>query len=146
MMRSADNAAAIRPSPGYLYSLSIAAVGLPFTAIALSGALRGRAGGDPMRAMDFDGVIFFLLAFCVGFSIRLLFWPRARTGLRTLVRLLVTSIFTLEILASLLAVLLAWQLPSTTRNIFLPHTFSVLGILCQLATTVWLVRYRSEGL
>jgi hypothetical protein len=68
MMRSADNAAAIRPSPGYLYSLSIAAVGLPFTAIALSGALRGRAGGDPMRAMDFDGVIFFLLAFCVGFG------------------------------------------------------------------------------
>ena len=98
-----------------------------------------------MRAMDVDGVIFFLLAFCVGFSIRLLFWPSAAGGIRTFVRLLITSIFTLEILAAVLAFLLAWQLPFATRNIFLPRIFSVFGIICQSATILWLIRYRKEG-
>ena len=141
-----DAASAIRPSPGYLFTLAIGCVGLPFIGIGLGGALIGRAGGDPIRAMDVDGMVMFILAFAVGFAMRLIFWPPAPPSLRQIVRLLISVVLAAEIPLALLGLALAWQLPPGTRHAVLPLYFSVLAVLCQPVAALWLARYRREGL
>ena len=137
---------ATRPSPGYLLTLALGCVGLPFMGIGLGGALIGRAGGDPIRAMDVDGIVMFLLAFAIGFAMRLIFWPPAPPRLRSIVRLMISAILVLGMALSILGLALAWNLPATLRHASAPIYFSTLAVLCQPVAALWLTRYRQEGL
>lgn len=96
-MSNPTSSASTQPSSAYIFALSAGATGLPFLGIGLGGSLIGRAGGDPVRAFDVDGMVMFLLAFAIGFAIRLIFWPPAPPSLRSAVRTIVTIIFAIGI-------------------------------------------------
>lgn len=135
-----------RPSPGYLYTLSAACIGLSFIGLGLGGALIGRAGGNPLDAFDVDGMVTFLLAFAVAFATRLLFWPPVPPTLRACVRLVVTAIFVIEIPLTLLGLVLALCLPPATPYPLFPFSFSIITLLFQPGAVWWIMRYRQEGL
>jgi hypothetical protein len=134
------------PGPGYLFTLAMACVGLPFMGIGLGGALIGSAGGDPMDAMNVDGFVLFILGYVVCFAMRLLFWSRTPPGLRRLVRFLICAIVAAEIPLALLGLVLAWRLPPTLHDADLAIWFSILAVLCQPLSVLWLARYRRDGL
>ena len=137
---------AAKPSSAYLYTLSAACIGLPFLGLGLGGALIARAGGDPMRALDVDGMVMFLLAFAILFATRLLFWPPAPPALRATVRAVVSAIFAVGIVAALASVVLSLQLPPATPHASFPVYCSILALLFQPAAILWLARYRQAGL
>ncbi len=139
-------AAFSQPSPAYLYALSAACIGLPFLGLGLGGALIARAGGDPMRALDVDGMVMFLLAFAILFATRLLFWPPAPPALRAAVRAAVSAIFAAGVVAVLIGLALSFQLPPATPHASLPLYFSILAVLFQPGAILWLMRYRQDGI
>ena len=114
--------------------------------IGLGGALIGQAGGDPVRAFDVDGMVMFLLAFAVGFAIRLVFWPPAPAFLRWAVRNGVSAVFVVGGLAALAGLVLSLRLPAAVPHNVIPVCFSVLAMVCQPGSVIWLTRYRKEGL
>ena len=141
-----ESVSAARPSPGYLYALSAACIGLSFMGLGLGGALLGRAGADPIGAFDVDGMVAFLLAFAIIFATRLLFWPHAPSALRSGVRIAVTAIFVLAGLLALTGLVLALSLPPTTPHASFPVYVSILAVLFQAGAVWWIMRYRNEGL
>ncbi len=110
-----------QPTSGYGFSLCAGAVGLPFLGIGLGGALIGRAGGDPVRAFDVDGMVMFLLAFAIGFAVRLIFWPPAPPALRSAVRTIVTAIFAVGIPAAIVGLMLSLRLPTSLHHRAVPN-------------------------
>ena len=136
----------LKPSSGYGFSLCAGAVGLPFMGIGLGGALIGQSGGDPVRAFDVDGMVMFLLAFAIGFAVRLIFWPPAPASLRWFVRSFVSAAFVLGGLAALAGLVFSLQLPAAVPHKIVPVCFSILALLCQPGSLIWLTRYRKEGL
>ena len=133
-------------TPGYLYSMAAALVGLPCIGTGLGGALIGRARGDPIDAMDSYTVAAFLFMFAVAFAMRLIFWPSAPAGMRRTVRLLITAIFAIEIPLALLAFVEAISLPHSTKHGAIAVTFSVFAVLCQVGSVMWLLMYRPQEL
>ena len=135
----------IKASPGYLYSLAAGCVGITFLSWGFFGALLSRHGEDPLRAMDVDGVIAFLLSFAIAFAMRLIFWPAASPGVRQAVRFVITLIFALSVLASVISMVLARTLPATAKSAWFPLWFSTLALFCQIGSVLWIARYRREG-
>ncbi len=135
----------VRPSPWYLLTLSLGCAGLTFLGIGLGGALIGQAGGDPVDALSVDGVMMFLVGFAILFASRLIFWPQASASIRGIVRFAIVAIFILGVLGSLAGLVLSWQLPATLKNASAPFYFSVLALICQAGSLLWITRYRREG-
>lgn len=135
-----------RQSIGYLMTLASACAGLPFLGLGLGGALIGFTGGDPVDAFDVDGIVMFMLAFAVGFAMRLLFWPPAPALLRSTVRWSMTILFIAACIASLIGLALSIRLPATVVHRAVPIAFSCWALACQPGALVWLVRYRRDGL
>lgn len=133
-------------SKAYAITLSLACVGLPFLGIGLGGELIALSGGDPIDALDVDGMVMFILAFAMSFSARLMFWPPVPAKLRAFVRTTISVVFAISFVASVAGVILIWKIPAALNDKEIPIIFSVLALLCQPCTVLWLLRYRTEGL
>jgi hypothetical protein len=95
--------------------------------------------------MDVQGLMWMMASFAIAFATRLIFWPRAAASLRHGVRVLTSLIFLLGVPASVISLVIALTLP-LAKHTSLPVYFSVLALLCQIGSVLWLVRYRQEGL
>ena len=132
--------AALRPiPPGYLLTLSLALVSLPCLGIGLGGLLIQRRGGHPLDAMNGVGLVCFVAAYAVVFSMRLIFWPKAPPGLRAAVRVAITLVLCVLLVASAYAVFVAATTSNADGTSFY---FVVLAAFSQVATVIWLLRYR----
>ena len=134
------------PSPGYLLSIAFACVGFDCLGISIGGGLIARAGGDPMRAMDVDGMVTFVLAYAIIFASRLIFFKGVGQPVRDAVRNVITITFCAEIVATVFSIWLAVFGPPSTYALSLPVWFTTVAVLCQIGTLVWLLGYRAEGL
>ncbi len=121
-------------------------MGLPLMGLGLGGVVIGRAGGDPDEALNAYAFPLFALGFAVLFSMRLIFWQPVTPIFRRLVRLIISMILAANIPLSLLSLVLASQLPSTVQHTDMPIGASILAVLCQPLSALWLFRYRQEGL
>ncbi len=136
-----------RASPAYLILFGVAALGLPFLAIGLGALLRGRAGGDPMAALNGEGLAAFLGMWALLFAVRLIFSERTPKPVQDLTRTLISVVFGLELLGSGLALILALGgvrsgQAAASGGVPLAGWFIALAVLCQGATATWLLRYR----
>lgn len=132
-------------STAYALTLTIGCVGLPFLGMGLGGELIVLSGGDPMHAVDVEGMALFILMFAILFSVRLIFWPSTPPKLRALVRVGTTVILTMSFVASVIGAILLVMIPGLSANGGLPILFSLLALSCQPCTLLWLLRYRTES-
>ncbi|MBB6253245.1 hypothetical protein [Nitrospirillum iridis] len=138
-----------RPSPGYLLHLALAAVAITFLAIGLDGALKIRAQADPMEAMDGVGLVGFLFSWLLVFGFRLIFWARVPAQSQNLIRGLLTLVLCAEVIAAVIALLLAMTQPDGDpvggqgREIMVIFS-TAFGGLCQIGTAIWPVRCRRK--
>ena len=139
-------ASSSQPSPGYLLSIGLACVGFACLGISVGGGLIAKAGGDPMRAMDVDGMVTFVSAFAIIFACRLIFFKGVGQQVRHVVRTAITVVFCVELLATVFSIWLAASGPPSTQALSLPVWFTTIATLCQIGTLAWLFRYREEGL
>ena len=129
-------------SAGYLASYGFAVVGIPFLAIGLGATIDQRAGRDPREAVSGVGFVAFVFMFVMVFAVRLVFWNRVSADLQALVRAVLSLVLATELIAAVVALGMApWQ---GAHGAGLATWFTVLGVICQIATLIWLVRYRPE--
>ncbi len=135
-----------RPSPGYLASLAIGCTGIAFLGVALGAAYKLRYGGDPMDAVDHSGLYAFGFAYAPAFASRLIFWDKVSAARQDLVRGAISLVFGLTLLATLIAILVAFAEKGggTGAGGWLVTWFTALAALSQIASVLWLVRYRQE--
>ncbi|TWB21734.1 MULTISPECIES: hypothetical protein [Nitrospirillum] len=133
-----------RPSPGYLFHLALAVVGITFLAIGLDGSLKLRAQLDPVEALDGAGLVGFLFSWALVFGFRLIFWGRVPSQTQGLVRLLLSAIFAVEVVATIVALGLLFTQPGGVGGSVLVTVFTLAAALCQISTIIWLLRYRKE--
>jgi hypothetical protein len=134
------------PSPGYLYTLGFAVLGFPCIAAGMSGALIARNADDPINALGNYTFATFIFMFLLLFAMRLIFWPLAPAPLRSSVRLLLSGLIALSIPLAVVALWLAFSGTQTVHHYFIPVYFSIIALLCQIGSVLWLIRYRHEGL
>ena len=130
------------PSTGYSLSLIIAAVGVTCTVVALVGALFLRAGRDPVDASGLPGQVAFACSFGLLFAARWVFSPSSSAAVRRGLRGSVDAVLVAEVVLALAAAVLVAS-SGKPAGMFL-DIFVALALACQVATVLWLVRYRSE--
>lgn len=138
-----------RPSPWYLFHLAIAIAGIAFIAFSLGGELRIRSGLNAADALNHEGAVAFAFALSLGYVFRLIFWAKVPATYQALVRTLLSAILCAEVVFSAIAAfLLATQgdiRPTGGDGATIMVTiFTAIGVLCQISTIIWLVRYRRE--
>ncbi len=135
-----------RPSPGYLFTLSLAMAGLAASAIGLGSALRLAAGKDPTDALQFEGTAVFAAALLLGFVYRLIFWNKVSPRAQNMVRVFLACVLEVGVLISILAIVFTLKATSagSGTRLILPIMFSATSAICQIASVTWLLRYRRE--
>lgn len=138
-----DTIAARRPSSGYSVSFAFACTAIAFIGVALEEGF-GAGHTDTGSIFGQAGTIGLLFAFATGFAVRLVFWTRMSRDIQSLVRTAITAIFALSILMTMiLAAICLYRLGSGAASAGMT-AFTILSALCQIATIIWLVRYRAE--
>ena len=136
-----------RFSTGWGVTSALALVGLVFLSMTFGGTLQLRRGGDPFDALDSWGVPAFFVIWALMYLMRVIFWRRVPVRRQMQVRIFFVGLFMCELLAYAAGV---WFLARTNAG---PHpssnangpviTIGIAGV-CQIATVVWLLRYRRE--
>ncbi len=104
------------------------------------------SGGNSIDAIDFYGKVMFGFLVVLGYSVRLIFWPRTPAKLRSFVRAAMTAILATSVIVSAISLVLIFLISEPVHGMALPKTFSVFSLLCLPLTFLWLFRYRKEGL
>ncbi|MEA1649112.1 hypothetical protein UAJ10_08775 [Nitrospirillum sp. BR 11164] len=138
-----------QPSPGYLYSLALAGVGLAFLSVGLGGTLAILKHADVLAVYGSVTPFVFTFALSLGFLYRLIFSARVSASLQALVRQFITLIFILEVIGAVVALVLfyvQWSVspPPDDGDRAIVSIFMVFTCLCQIPTVIWLLRYRKE--
>ncbi|MGI4747801.1 MAG: hypothetical protein ACRYGI_17500 [Janthinobacterium lividum] len=127
-------------STGYLISLALGCIGIALFGIVLGELLQPQstdAGGT-------TGTVGEILAFAVLFSIRLIFWSKISGTIQDVVRKLITLVMLLSVIANVgllgLTIFGSMQRNESTGAFI----FTVIGAISQIATVIWLVKYRNE--
>lgn len=137
------------PTRGYMLNLVMACAGITFLVIALGSEIRLRAGLDVAGASDHEGVLALLFSGFIIYAFRLIFWSRIPPLFQNLMRGLLSLILCAElVLAVVVIYLVAMQgharPPGGPGDTFAIVSFTAMGVLCQISTVVWLLRYRRE--
>ncbi|MBB6253244.1 hypothetical protein [Nitrospirillum iridis] len=138
-----------KPTPGYYASLGFALAGMVFVATSLAGSLQIRAHADAFSIINPVGLPVMLFVWFLLYAFRLIFWGRVPAQSQNLIRTLLTLVLCAEVIAAVIALLLAMTQPDGDpvggqgREIMVIF-FTVFGGLCQIGTVVWLLRYRKE--
>lgn len=143
-IQKSDTIMARKPSTGYVLSLTFASVATAFIGIALEEGFGVDHNGKPAGALQDAGTLGVIIMFGLMFTARLVFWIRIPQHVQSLVRGIMTGIFALSLVGTA-ALLVGCTVGTGARGSpggFL--TFTVLAALCQIATLIWLVRYRNE--
>lgn len=138
-----------RPSPQYLFHLAIAIIGIAALSVALGGELRIRSGLDATDALNHEGAVAFALALSLGYVSRLIFWDRVQPRYQALTRNVLSLILCVELALAIVTIFFV-----TTSGSIKPvggesstgtvMWFTIPGVLCQISTVIWLLRYRRE--
>lgn len=131
-----------RPSTGYSISFAIACTAIAFIGVALEegpGVSHTGLGSLCSQA----GTVGLVLAFAIGFLVRLVFWPRISREAQALVRTAITTVFMASILVTAVLVVACLHGLSARPAPIEMTAFTIMSVLCQIATVVWLARYRS---
>lgn len=132
-----------------MFHLAIAAAGITWLTMVIGGELRIRAGLDPFEALNHEGAVAFVFSLSLGYVFRLIFWDRVSQRHQDFVRKFVSLIFCTEIILAAAGVFLRL----TQANVQGTHdksgtivmtVFLIFGLLCQISTVIWLLRYRRE--
>lgn len=130
----------LRPvSVGYLVTFGFALVGLTFLGIGLGAILEARAGHDPMDGINAVGLPCLLFSWLLMYIFRLIFWRRVPEHRQAQARGFVTAVLVVEVVVTGLAIAL---LMSGADVVAVASTG--VAAVCQIATVIWLVRYRKE--
>lgn len=138
-----------RPSAWYLFHLAIAALGITWLTMALGGELRIRAGLDAFGTLRQEGPVAFIFSLSIGYMFRLIFWDKAPDRYRGPIRNCLGLIFFVEPILAIVAVLARFtqgnvQVVGGDSGTAVVTIFTVFGVLCQISTVIWLLRYRRE--
>ncbi|MDG3439578.1 hypothetical protein [Nitrospirillum amazonense] len=74
----------------------------------------------------------------------LIFWGRVPSQTQGLVRLLLSAIFAVEVVATIVALGLPFTQPGGGGGSVLVTVFTLATALCQISTIIWLLRHRKE--
>lgn len=130
----------LRPIPAlYLLNVGLGLIALPCLGIGLGGILLGRAGYDPFASWNAIGLPCFIVGFLILYAMRLIFWRRSSPALVAGVRKALTTVMVLLVIATLIAVIIAFS-PGTTPGWTL--MFVGYAVLALIPNLIWLVRYR----
>ena len=129
-----------RASPGYLLTFALAATGVFFLTIGVDGAWRSRHGLDPSDALNHSGVVALVAAFALAFLFRLIFWERVTGKMQDAVRGFLTLVIGGLVVATVAGAIYVYRAPAGS----LAQVFTAFAILSQIASVVWLLKYRRE--
>lgn len=142
-MVTLTNKAPVRtPTTGYSICLIVALVGLTVTVVSLFGILYARNGRDPLDAYGLPGEIAFACSFGLLFLTRLIFSDKRSPGLQGVVRMIISVVLMIEVVAALAAATLILTGAHAVGS-FLSY-FIAIALLCQIGSVSWLVSYRRE--
>lgn len=138
-----------RPSTWHLFHLAMAIVGITALSIGLGGELRIRAGLNGTDALNHEGVAALVFALSLGYAFRLIFWGKVPPHDQALARNLLSLILCAEIVLAVVALYLRAtqgdvQPADGAAGMVVATVFTVAGVLCQISTVIWLLRYRRE--
>jgi hypothetical protein len=138
-----------KPSRGYIISLGVALVGLATLGMGLGGEVRYRAGLDATDVIDHEGLWVFIFSLSWGYWFRLIFWDRVPLNYQNLVRTVLSALLIAELPLAIVAAFMAITQgkPLTDDQVaatIMIGMFTVIGVLCQISTVIWLLRYRKE--
>ncbi|TWB65603.1 hypothetical protein FBZ87_12121 [Nitrospirillum amazonense] len=138
-----------RPSTGYYLTLGLALPGIVFAATSIAASLQIRAHADPFDILNPVGLPALLFVWFLLYAFRLIFWGKMPAQMQNLVRTLLTLVLCLEVLAGLAAFILVWNLPTEDlvrgqAGFIMVEWFTTIAVLSQIATVIWLLRYRKE--
>lgn len=143
-IQKSDTITIRKPSTGYVLSLSFGALAISFTGVGLEEGFAAGTHGHATGLLSDAGTAGIICMFGLLFASRLIFWSKASTELQTLTRTIITCLFTLSILVTLLLVVLCFFGVGPAGSFLGLTYFTALATICQIATLTWLIRYRFE--
>lgn len=92
-----------------------------------------------------------MLVLCMSwlYTLRLIFWGRVPSHYQNLVRTILSVFIAAGLPLALVTILLAVtsgkaQSDDQTGSTIMIAIFTIIGVLCQVSTVIWLLRYRKE--
>lgn len=133
----------------YQLHLAFAMVGMTAITIGLGGQIRLRLGLDGLGAYQREGFFMFLISASWAYGFRPIFWTSVPAYYQNLIRTILSLFMAAELLMAIVTVpLLLTQPNSNTEDeltgSILITVFAIAGIVCQISTVIWLLRYRKE--
>lgn len=129
------------PSPGYIISLAFGAVGWFPAGVAAATLLDNKSTLSQSNAFDTGGAVGFILAFGILFGFRVIFWRKAPPNVRSIVGVILTCLMlALVVLVASMAVYMIGHHNGSPIGIGM----TIIAGILQVATLVWLVRFRPE--
>ena len=131
-----------KPTAGYLFTLGVGLTGVVFTTIAVEATSLKQSGLDPSDTFNNGALYAMGVAAIILFGFRLIFAKQASVGTQNVIRAMVTLFMAALLLGSLAAALYVFTAhPGDTST---ARPTMVIALLTQLATTIWLLRFRTE--
>jgi len=130
-----------RPSSGYLVCLGFGMPGIFFADVAVDGVMRLNAGSDSTYPLDHSGIVAMIVAYAIVFASRLIFRPKVAPGTQALLRGVLQAIIVVVAAASVAAAVFVFTRPLGDT---MTSVFAGLAVVTQIASLVWLIRYRCE--
>lgn len=135
------------PTKWYLLNLVISMIGMPALVIGFGAEIRIRLGVDVFSAIDREGFAALLFSGFVLYAFRIIFWNHVPERWQNLTRNLVILTLCAELMLAAVAVLLVatqGNISAPSGGTFIAIWFTGCGVLCQISTALWLLRYRRE--
>ena len=95
-----------------------------------------------MDAIDHAGVVGLLIAFAVTFGFRLIFWSKIPSSMQAIARSVLQFIMVALVIATIAGAVYVGGRSGTGGT--LPLIFLTFAVVSQVATLIWLVKYRRE--